>query len=61
MDEGRRDVCPESTSRDRDDPNCYDSTDRFEIENDVNEITLRFEELTFEDIKVGWPVRICTR
>ena len=97
VDEGDRDVCPDSTSDDRDDPNCYESTDRFLIEGgyllsslvmflkqfisltvanfstcmarpscqrskyrllflssnqrEDYEITLTFEDLTFEDIK----------
>ena len=32
VDEGDRDVCPDSTSDDRDDPNCYESSDRFLLE-----------------------------
>ena len=50
IDEGRRDVCPESTSEDRDDPECYASTDRYLIEVSVLLTNLtRLENSRFQD------------
>ena len=53
IDEGRRDVCPESTSEDRDDPECYASTDRYLIEVSAPDFKLLVKRIQDSKIHIG--------